>query len=220
MTRSPSLCGVILAAGESTRMGSDKALLQWPPATVAGSSGKTFLSAAIQSLNAYNDMVIVVVGKNEANLSPVIFATGASLVRNSAPEQGQFSSLQVGLREVLNRGRDAAMVTLVGRPPVNAETLELLLETFVSCSDNIWAVVPEYQGSRGHPIILGREMIEVFLRAPATASADDLQDQDQYQGHTEYAAVNDPFVTWNVDTPQEYEMLLSQNKPPKGPSHS
>jgi molybdenum cofactor cytidylyltransferase len=200
---------VILAAGESTRMGSDKALLQWPPSSIAGSSGKTFLSAAIQSLNAYNDMVIVVVGKNEPNLSPVIYATGASLVQNSAPEQGQFSSLQVGLREVLNRGRDAAMVTLVDRPPVNAATLESLLATFQASADNIWAVVPEYRGKHGHPILIGREMIEVFLRAPATASARDIQ--HQYQQHIEYASVDDPFVAWNVDTPQDYESLLSQN---------
>jgi molybdenum cofactor cytidylyltransferase len=218
MSRSPSLCGVILAAGESTRMGSDKALLQWPPASVTGPSGKTFLSAAIQSLNAYNDMVIVVVGKNEANLSPVIYATGASLVRDSAAEQGQFSSLQAGLREVLNRGRDAAMVTLVDQPPASATTLEALLATFVAAADKIWAVVPEYRGKQGHPIIVGREMIEVFLRAAVTASADHLQ--RQYQEHIEYASVDDPFVSWNVDTPQEYEMLLSQNNQSKGPPHS
>jgi molybdenum cofactor cytidylyltransferase len=209
MSRSPSLCGVILAAGESTRMGSDKALLQWPPASVAGSSGKTFLSAAIQSLNAYNDMVIVVVGKNEANLSPVIYSTGASLVRNAAPEQGQFTSLQAGLREVLNRGRDAAMVTLVDRPPVKAATLESLLAAFVAAADNIWAVVPEYRGKHGHPIIVGREMIEIFLRAPAAGSPGDIQ--HQYQQHIEYASVDDPFVAWDVNTPQEYETLLSRN---------
>jgi len=211
MSRSPSLCGVILAAGESSRMGRDKALLPWPASSVPGFSGKTFLSAAIQSLNAYNDMVIVVVGKNETTLTPVIYATGASLVRNSAPEQGQFSSLQVGLREVLNRGRDAAMVTLVDRPPVNPATLESLLSAFAAAADHTWAIVPEYQGKHGHPILIRREMIEVFLRAPGTASARDLQ--HQYQTHLEYASVDDPFVTWNVDTPQDYESLLRQSPP-------
>ncbi|MGA9040721.1 MAG: nucleotidyltransferase family protein [Terriglobales bacterium] len=204
---------MILAAGESSRMGSDKALLVWPPpssdAAAMGSLRRTFLSTTIQALNAYNDMVIVVVGKNEPNLAPVIYATGASLVRNPAPEQGQFSSLQVGLREVLNRGRDAAMVTLVDRPSVKAETLESLRSTFEAAADAIWAVVPEYKGKHGHPIIVGREMIEVFLRAPATASARDIQ--RQYQEHIEYASVDDAFVAWNVDTPQDYQMLLSQN---------
>jgi molybdenum cofactor cytidylyltransferase len=210
MSRSPSLCGVILAAGESSRMGSDKALLQWPPpASGAPASGRTFLSAAIQSLNAYNDMVVVVVGKNEASLSPVVYATGASLVRNNAPEQGQFSSLQVGLREVLNRGRDAAMVTLVDRPPVKSTTLEALRSTFENSADSIWAVVPEYQGKHGHPILLGREMIEKFLRAPATVSARDIQ--HQYQEHIQYDPIDDPFIAWNVDTPQDYQALMAQN---------
>lgn len=206
---------MILAAGESTRMGSDKALLLWPPpspdSTALSPSRKTFLSAAIQVLNASNDVVIVVVGKNEANLAPVIYASGASLVRNPAPEQGQFSSLQVGLREVLNRGRDAAMITLVDRPPVKAETLESLRSRFEAADDAIWAVVPECDGKHGHPILVGREMIEAFLKAPATATARDIQHQNQQ--HIEYVAVDDAFVAWNVDTPQDYETLLSQHSP-------
>ncbi len=214
MSRSLSFCGVILAAGESTRMGSDKALLLWPPssgAKLATPSGQTFLSAAIQALNAVNDMVIVVVGKNEPDLAPVIYATGASLVRNPAPEQGQFSSLQVGLREVLNRGRDAAMVTLVDRPPVKAATLESLRTKFEAAADDIWAVVPEYGGKHGHPMIVGREMIEVFLKAPATATAREIQ--QQFQDHIEYVSADDPFIAWNVNTPQDYEELLSRNSP-------
>ncbi len=67
------------------------------------------------------DVVLVVVGKNEAALAPIVYANGASLVVNPDPERGQFSSLRVGLQEVLNRGRDAAMVTLVDRPPVRAK---------------------------------------------------------------------------------------------------
>jgi molybdenum cofactor cytidylyltransferase len=203
---------VILAAGESTRMGSDKALLLWPPSSGAlGPSQPTFLSAAIQALNACNDMVIVVVGKNEPNLIPVIYAAGASLVRNPSPERGQFSSLQVGLREVLNRGRDGAMVTLVDRPPVKSSTLESLRATFEASPDGIWAVVPDYRGKHGHPILLGRQMIEVFLRAPVTATARDIEHQNQ--PHIEYASVDDPFVAWNVDTPQDYEALMAQKLP-------
>jgi len=202
---------VILAAGESTRMGSDKALLPWPPSGAAGSSGKTFLSAAIQALNAHNDMVIVVVGQNEPSLSPVVYATGASLVRNPSPEQGQFSSLQVGLREVLKRGRDAAMVTPVDRPPVQASTLESLRATFEASADSVWAVVPEYRGRHGHPILVGREMIEIFLRAPATATAREIE--HQYQLRIQYVSVDDPFIASNVDTPQDYQALLAQDLP-------
>src|SRR5271166_3640254 len=144
MPRAPDLYAVILAAGESTRMGTDKALLPWPPATPGSPpSGQTFLSAAIQALYPFSDKVIVVVGKNENNLTPVIYANGASLVRNSEPERGQFSSLQVGLREVLNDGRDAAMITLVDRPPARAATLQTLRSAFAEAANDVWAVVPE-----------------------------------------------------------------------------
>src|ERR1700686_15350 len=130
MSRAPSFAGVILAAGESSRMGTDKALLSWPPQTAGQPSKETFLSAAIRSLTLSTHFVLVGAGKNEAFLAPIVYANGASLVINPDPSRGQFSSLQVGLREVLNRGRDAAMVTLVDRPPVRAETIATLEAAF------------------------------------------------------------------------------------------
>ena len=81
-------------------------------------TNETFLSAAIRLFFSHVDVVLVVVGKNESALTPIIYGSGASLVVNPDPGRGQFSSLSVGLREVLNRGRDAAMITLVDRPPV------------------------------------------------------------------------------------------------------
>src|SRR6202142_2936742 len=131
MARSTSLGGVILAAGESSRMGRDKALLPWPPDVVpskgaTGALSGTNLSAAIRALSQFCDMVIVVAGNNEAALEPVAYGCGAILVRNPNPERGQFSSLQTGLQEVLSRGRDSAMVPLVDRPPPSADTLSQL----------------------------------------------------------------------------------------------
>jgi molybdenum cofactor cytidylyltransferase len=211
MSRAPSLCAVILAAGESTRMGTDKALLPWPPLAAGQTpSGQTFLSAAIQALTAFNDMVIVVVGKNESNLAPVAYSAGASLVRNPAPERGQFSSLQVGLQEILAQGRDAAMITLVDRPPVRAATMEVLHAAFgTAIAIGKWAVVPEYGGKHGHPILVGREMIEVFLKAPPGSTARDVE--HKHHTHIEYVAVDDPSIALNVDTPQDYGAL--QNLP-------
>jgi molybdenum cofactor cytidylyltransferase len=81
-------------------------------------------------LSLATDFVVVVVGKNEAALAPIIYAQGASLVVNPDPDRGQFSSLQVGLHEVLNHGRDAAMVTLVDRPPVSTTTVQKLHDAF------------------------------------------------------------------------------------------
>jgi molybdenum cofactor cytidylyltransferase len=209
MARSPSFAGVILAAGDSSRMGTDKALLPWPP-QVAGQppSKETFLSAAIRSLTLATDFILVVAGKNEAALVPVAYASGASLVTNPDPSRGQFSSLQVGLHEVLNRGRDAAVITLVDRPPVSAATVRLLRDAFESAAQNIWAVVPEHSGKHGHPYLAGRELIEVFLQASPTASAREVE--HRYQEHIQYIAVNDPFVALNINTPEDYAALVAK----------
>src|SRR5436305_12175134 len=151
------LGGVILAAGESSRMGRDKALLPWPPESArtlpqAGmlTSG-TLLSAAIEALGRCCDMVIVVAGNNEEIVRPVAYGSGAFFVRNPQPERGQFSSLQTGLHEVMNRGRDAAMITLVDRPPSKPATFSRLLEALEAGDRNTWAVVPELEGKQDHP---------------------------------------------------------------------
>src|SRR5512138_2974285 len=125
--RSASICGVVLSAGFSSRMGRDKALLPWPPGAVVGTWRDTFLGAAISRLNSVCDLVIVVAGANAKNLEPVVYSSGAeTLLVNPEPERGQFSSLRIGLREVLNRGRDAAFVTLVDRPAPASETVRTL----------------------------------------------------------------------------------------------
>jgi molybdenum cofactor cytidylyltransferase len=197
------MCGVILAAGESQRMGRDKALLPWPPDSAHGA---TFLSAAIKLFFPYVDVVLVVAGKNLANIAPVVYANGASLVVNPDPERGQFSSLQTGLQEVRNRGRDAAMLTLVDRPPVSAATIETLQDAFDrATAKRKWAVIPEYQSKHGHPILIANAMLEAFLEAPDTANARDIE--HAHQDDIEYVPVDDPLVALNVDTPEQYAAL-------------
>jgi molybdenum cofactor cytidylyltransferase len=209
MARSPSFAGVILAAGEFSRMGTDKALLPWPPQVEGQLPSKdTFLSAAIRSLLLATDFVVVVAGKNEAELAPIAYANGASVVINPDPSRGQFSSLQVGLQDVLSHGRDAAVITLVDRPPVGSETVHLLRDAFESASQDVWAVVPELEGKHGHPYLVGRELIEVFLQAPPTASARDIE--HRYQDHVQYVTVSDPFVALNINTPDDYAALLTK----------
>lgn len=206
MTRAPSFAGVILAAGESSRMGRDKALLPWPPLKPGEpTSTETFLSAAIRSLSPETDFVLVVVGKNELALAPTIYAHGASLIVNPDPSRGQFSSLQIGLQEVLNQGRDAAMITLVDRPPAGRSTIRNLRNAFQGAPENTWVIVPEHAGKHGHPYLVGREMISAFLRVPVTSSARDVE--HQYQHHIQYFPVDDPAIALNINTPEDYAGL-------------
>ena len=199
MSLSPSYAGLILAAGTSSRMGTDKALLPW--------RNGTFLSAAIHTLEATTELVIVIAGHNQQTIAPVVYSTSAFLAVNPNPDEGQFSSLRVGLNEVLGRGRDAAIITLVDRPSPAVATIERLKKVFLGASDNIWAVVPEFDGRHGHPFIAGREMIEAFLRAPAVSNAREVE--HALQEHILYQPVDDPLVAVNVNTQEEFQQLLS-----------
>jgi molybdenum cofactor cytidylyltransferase len=195
-----SFAGVILAAGGSSRMGRDKALLPW--------NGTTFVSAAIERLKGFTQLVIVIAGANAKTLAPEVYARGGFLVVNPEPERGQFSSLRVGLQEVLNRGRDAAVVTLVDRPPASAATMETLMAAFerdFNRDDGKWAVIPEYGDKHGHPIVIGREMIEAFLREDPASTARDVEHANLE--HIEYVPVADPNVTANINTPEDYQTL-------------
>jgi molybdenum cofactor cytidylyltransferase len=207
------LGGVILAAGASSRMGTDKALLPWPPQSTrmlpqAGLvTAGTLLSAAIEALGHYCDMVIVVGGSNENVIRPVAYSCGAFFARNPDPDRGQFSSLQTGLHEVVNRGRDAAMITLVDRPPPKGATLAKLADAFQKRDHSRWTVVPEFEGKHGHPILIGPEMIEIFITSPVTSNAREIEHANQKR--IVYVPVDDSRVTMNINTPEDYARLGS-----------
>lgn len=177
-------------------MGTEKALLSW--------QGESFLSLAVRRLSQVCDLVIVVAGQNADTLRPVVYGNAGFMVINPQPERGQFSSLKQGLRSVLDHGRDTAFVALVDRPAANTRTLMDLREAFIhSDPARTWAAVPEYQGRHGHPFVAGREMIEVFLRAPDDSTAREVE-----HAHKEkvlYVAVADPNVVINLNTPEEYQ---------------
>src|SRR5581483_823807 len=170
-------------------------------------TGGTLLSAAIEALGHYCDMVIVVGGSNENVIRPVAYSCGAFFARNPDPDRGQFSSLQTGLHEVVNRGRDAAMITLVDRPPPKGATLAKLVDAFQRRDHSRWTVVPEFEGKHGHPILIGPEMIEIFITSPVTSNAREIEHANQKR--IVYVPVDDSRVTMNINTPEDYARLGS-----------
>lgn len=207
MAGTPRICAVILAAGASSRMGRDKALLPWPPSESPGD--KTLLSAAILALKPFTEAVIVVAGRNAEQLKPIAATCGAEIAINPNPDRGQFSSMQIGLRAALDCGCDAAMLTPVDCPPLSAATLALLRDAFIAAlAHGNWAVAPESNGRRGHPLMMSRELIEAFLAAPPTSNAREVK--KLHTERFEYVPVSDLFLSADMNTPEEYAAMAAQ----------
>jgi len=196
----PALCGLILAAGASLRMGTEKALLPWPPHSA---DGTTLLSAHIAALRPHTQAVVVVTGRNGERLGPVIAACGAAMAVNPEPERGQFSSLQAGLGAVIEKGFGAAMITPVDCPPLSAASLEKLCVEFErTLRKGLWAVTPEHEGRHGHPLLAGSALIEAFLSAPLSSNAREVK--HAHAAHIAAVPVAEKLRSAGMNTPAEY----------------
>ena len=182
-------------------MGTDKALLELP------GTGITFLEAQIRSLAPHCELAIVVGGANAEALRPTIYARAAYLVVNPDPSRGQFSSLQVGLQEVLNRGRDKALITHVDRVPAAPTTIAKLKQRATNTAGP-WLFVPEHNGQHGHPVLARREMIEVWLKSSPETTAREVE--HAHQQRIAYVPVADAHILANVNTPEEYQKLVDR----------
>ncbi|HUO59749.1 MAG TPA: NTP transferase domain-containing protein [Candidatus Acidoferrales bacterium] len=163
MIRSPGYCGVILAAGTPERL--SKSLSRWPEGNPLGS---TLLSTQVDALNTVSELVLVVAGSNEAVLTPTVYAHGGFVVSTSGC--GDFECLQLGVREVLNRGRDTAIVTSGDMSPLPPLDYRALCDAYQQSDRETWAVALKSAGTNSYPLIAGRELIEELLRASAASS--------------------------------------------------
>jgi molybdenum cofactor cytidylyltransferase len=199
------LAGLVLAAGDSTRMGIDKAMLPWPPPSPGetGSPRHTLLSAALVAFDPLTRFNFAVAGENVDAIATLVSACGAYLVRNPAPEKGQFSSLQVGLHAVLDHGCDAAIITPVDCPPLSPSSLERLYHAFLGAlTADFWAVVPEHEGTHGHPLFANSDLIDAFLKAPISGNARDVL--HAHASRVVYVPVPESLSRTGLNTPQDY----------------
>ena len=113
------LPGIILAAGDSKRMGSPKALLLTP-------DGRAFVTRIVETLHeAGIAELVVVTGRDHDALVKVLGGARVTptIVRNSDPARGQLSSLWVGMDAVVNADTEGILVTLVDVPMVSSATV-------------------------------------------------------------------------------------------------
>ncbi len=187
--------GLILAAGDSRRMGRPKALLEF--------RGETFLDRLIGLMARRCRPVIVVLGAQAAEIRAGLRRRGeARMVENADYRLGQFSSMQRGLREVPAEA-GAVLFTLVDHPAVRAETIAALMAEAAAPLR-----IPRYAGRRGHPILFSNMLTAEFLALPAEASAREVI--ARRAGEAAYVEVDDPGVLADVDDAAAYARLLAE----------
>jgi molybdenum cofactor cytidylyltransferase len=151
--------GLILAAGLSSRMGFPKALVE------GGRSGETFLELTANSMReAGVGRITIVVGHEGEKIARLASELSLEVVFNKDYNQGQFSSLLSGLRE-LEKGGKHILYSLVDHPFVKSSTIAKLLERVGTMPDraNELVVIPSFMGKTGHPLFLGRLVVGKIL---------------------------------------------------------
>lgn len=193
------IAGLILAGGASRRMGTPKALLLF--------KNETFLDRLIRLFSAVASPVIVVLGHQSGEIRAGIQRTSEAIFAvNPDPERGMLSSLQCGLN-VLPDATEAVMFTPVDHPNLQAATLEKLAALFETQRAPV--IVPTYAGEHGHPVCIGRAVVQELLALPASSMASDVI--HKYVSRTQYIEVDDSAVTTDVDDPKAYAGLLRQH---------
>jgi molybdenum cofactor cytidylyltransferase len=190
----PVTYGLILAAGESKRIGSPKALLKINSETFLKRIANVLLSAGIQN-------IVVVAGAHYEEIRKN--ARDLTVVFNAQHAFGQFSSLQAGLRE-MSAQAESVIVWPVDLPLVRKETISSLLKT----AQRNPITVPVFHGKKGHPVIYDRETITKILSMEPTHTGKELF--EYFQGRIGLTNVEDPAVLIDIDTLEDYERRITR----------
>jgi molybdenum cofactor cytidylyltransferase len=198
----PRIGAVILAAGESKRMGRPKQLLPI--------GGQPMLRRVSESVCASGlAQVIVVIGAAAERVEEAISGLPLAVVRNPLWSEGMSTSLRAGIG-ALEAGIRAAIVVLADHPNVTPGLLNRLMECYVRTGAA--AVVPTYQGRRGHPVLFDRRLFPDLLRIEGDRGAGSLLDRAGTE--VVYLQVDDAAVVQDVDDLDDYAALQNGGQNP------
>ena len=201
------LPGIILAAGDSIRMGSPKALLPGP-------DGRPFVNRIVDTLHEAGVVELVVVtGRDHDALVKVLNDNPRNrppaIARNPDPSRGQLSSLWIGMDAVVRPGTDGILVTLVDVPMVAVSTVGRVVSAWQRSRAPI--VRPAIGDRHGHPVIFAREVFDALRRAPIEGGAKAVVRMHEHDLLD--VPVEDEGCLLDVDTPDDYERLRGAPPP-------
>jgi molybdenum cofactor cytidylyltransferase len=189
---------VILAAGDSSRMGYPKALLPL--------GDEIFLNAVLRKIEKLGLPVpVVVLGRDAARIQPMIEEHRTRILLNQAPDRGQLSSIQLALADV-DPHFIGCLIWPVDQPGVPESIVGDLVELFLS--SGAMMALPRCGDKKGHPAIFHRSLFKELMAIPPSEGAKNLV--LKYQTQTAVLQTAEPSTIQDIDTPEDYRRFTGE----------
>ena len=186
------ISAIILAAGESRRMGQPKMLLPWDKSTVLQTVITTFQSAGI------ND-ILVITGGAHLQVDGLVGKTAQTAFNENYAQGEMLSSIQAGLKIKISESR-AVLIALGDQPQIRVRSIRQILQTYKKNGASL--IVPSYQMHRGHPWLVARELWDEILKMPLGETSRDFLNRHARDIH--YVQLDTPTILQDLDTPEDY----------------
>jgi molybdenum cofactor cytidylyltransferase len=200
-----SVGAVLLAAGAGTRLGGrPKALLEL--------GGVPLVMRQLIALSGAGvDEVVVVLGHHADAVEAAIGQFPITLVRNSSPDDGQASSVRVGL-QALSPRLDAVIVALADQPLINSQDITALIGAFKKRGDKAMMVVPRVTTDGGDPQPGNPVIFDAALLEQWQSGAADLACRNWRAAHPElvrWLDTDNRRFAIDIDTPEDLERFTA-----------
>jgi molybdenum cofactor cytidylyltransferase len=188
---------VILAAGQSRRMGRNKMLLPFATSTVLET-----VVTEVAACDQVHDLVVVT-GHQADQIAALLGSHPLRCIFNPAYAQADMLvSIQVGLR-ALSTETTAALIVLGDQPRLQRQVIQRVVEAQQPNA----IIIPSYQMKRGHPILIDRALWPEVLALPETATLRDFI--HAHEAQIRYVVVETDSVLKDMDTPEDYAKMIS-----------
>jgi molybdenum cofactor cytidylyltransferase len=191
------ICAIVLAAGRSQRMGTQKLLLPWGNKSVVAHVIDEVLRSPVQQ-------VFVVIGQDGEQIKGALMNRCVTCVSNPDSEGDMLSSVRCGL-QVLPAACDGVLIVLGDQPKV---TTELVAEMVSAFHQHRGIIVPVHQGRCGHPVLFSKKFCEEVM-----SCHDGIGLRGLLCSHVKEVfelPVPASGVLEDMDTPQDYERLVAR----------
>lgn len=192
------VAAILLAAGQSTRMGAFKPLLPF--------GEKTVIESCIDYLQRGGvETIVVVLAHRAAEIKEKLPGLTVRFALNPDPESEMSESIACGVRELPLETR-ATFIALADYPAVPADVVAVLVNNWQAGKTGL--LIPEYQGRGGHPVLIDLRFRNELLSLDSRRGLRSLFDANRDK--VRRVPVDSPFIARDIDTWDDYRALHKQ----------